>query len=263
MAQAHHKDMDTAEEIEELILGGPPYLETEKPFLTMGDIADRLHVTRETVRNNISQVVTHPMIRVDSAGQTKVYWRAYEPGSEWGEHFDDDEIRNQLDEYFDEQEQKLVMSRALWLNKSQEIADHFSNSPESRIEAWDLLIGYFDQLGWAGRVSIAAALGNKPVPDEYSGVADWDQLKTEGDALVDDFAHLRRILYDVPLFESAAGVELEGVVMLQMHDMWLVDQLEEDMTEEEYEELAPSAKDILFAGKTLDRLAVQLHGFDW
>ncbi|MGB9954674.1 hypothetical protein ACOZ4F_19970, partial [Haloarcula marismortui] len=88
MADSQPETMTTKDKMEELLLDGPPYLDEQKPYLTVNDLAEALEVTKATVRNNAPKVATHPLIDTDSVGQATVYYRAFEPSEEWGEAMD-------------------------------------------------------------------------------------------------------------------------------------------------------------------------------
>jgi len=256
--------MTTQHDIVDLLLGGPPYLEDKKPFLTVTDIADALDVTKTTVRNNTDSVVTHPMIESDTVGQASVYYRSFEPSAEWGEAIDDTDVDEIVGSYLDDQQIKLVMQRGLWLHKRQTLLDKPQDEidAEYRLEVWDSLIEYFRQMTLAGRVSFSAALRAADLPKRYDEI-DLSEHISEGDPLPDAFAHLESLLYDIPLFDGPDGEPIEGLVTLYPHHLWLTENITEETGQEKIDELAPEPSDIIYSAELLDRLAVQLYGFDW
>lgn len=256
----------TSREIEAVVLNGPPYLATEKPFLTQADIAEELDVSRETVRTHIEDVADHPLIRAESVGQAKVYWRAYSPDDDWGDEADNEVLEQIVAEFVEEQEMTLVMRRALWLQTKQELVGDTSNpvSPNKRLQAWDRLLDYFEIFMLVAPVRLSAALAEKSIPEEYADVGDVSEdAYDEGLFRYGGFDPLRPALLDVPLFASPLDVELTGLVMLHVHHRWMVQEIDEETSQERLGEIVPSAKDISHAGAVFDRFAVRLHGFDW
>ncbi|MGB9954687.1 hypothetical protein ACOZ4F_20035, partial [Haloarcula marismortui] len=169
-----------------------------------------------------------------------------------------------VESYLEDQQLKLVVQRAVWLHERQRLLDIAPDDMDAdvRFEAWDSMMDYFRHMTLAGRVSFPSALEKASLPDRYDTV-DLSDYTSNGQPLPDGFSHLDPVLYDTPLFDAPDGDELRGVVTLWAHHQWLRQQIDDDTPSSRLDELAPTAKDILYAGTVLDRLAVQLYGFDW
>lgn len=251
--------MTTADDIENFVLNGPPYTDDQHPVVTVGEIAEALGVTKQTVRNNIDQAKQNPLVSEKEVGRSKVFWRSSRPEGGGVEDLENGDVQ-----LLAEQERNLaVTSRAHWLHNAQILLDAESEiggaTAEQRATAWDALLQYLIQMHQAGFFSLKVAIHQLDIPAPYDG-AELPVTPVDGE-LLPERSSLASTVLDVPLFNGAAGTEIRGLAMLYVYHCWLVEQVDGDP--EAAGEYLPSVREINYAGQVLDRFAVRLVGFDW
>jgi len=268
MPRSAESDDQTTNSIQALILSGAPYGDEGRPFLTLGDIAGEIGVSKQTVRRRISEIAAHPAIESSSVGQADVYWRAGASRQAWNEGLaGEGDSQQALRDYFEHRKNVLISARARWLQAKQEaLADGADEaSPEARWELWRLIGAYLDSLDELGHVSFGVAAAKQSLPSEYVELLELDDYEESAAALPADFRTegFRRRLYETVLFDAPFGSEVKGLAMLLPHYVWVSEQLSDEGDSDEIDEVVPSMRDMLYAGDVLDQFVAQLYGYYW